>query len=473
MQIEQFVLDGLGHQSYCVSDGDVAVIVDPRRDVEVYLAAAARVGATITHVLETHLHNDYVTGARELAARTGARIVTSADAHAHYDHLPVRDGDRITSGALTFGALATPGHTTEHVSYVLYEPDGATPRAVFSGGSMLVGGAGRTDLMGPDLTDSLTRQQYHTLLTLLEALPDAVLVYPTHGAGSFCVAGPASSAHHTTVGQERLVSPAVQARDVDDFVRRQTAGYGAYPAYYAHMRQINTDGPHLLADLPAPAALEPAEIQARMAEGQPLVDSRQRDAFARAHVPGALNFELGSSFGTYVGWVLPFNAPLMLVVEDRAARDEALTQLLRIGDEAVSGYLEDGLTRWTAAGLPVAHFATITVAQLHDRWREAGAIDILDVRRDDEWRDGHIPGSQHIHVADLMERADEVPGGRPVAVICASGYRAETAASILAAHGREVIAVRGGVPEWLERGLPAERDDTPAPPANTADHAHP
>lgn len=476
MHIEQFVLEGLGHQSYCVSDGDVAVIVDPRRDVEVYLAAAAHVGARITHVLETHLHNDYVTGARELAARTQARIVTSADAHLHYEHIPVREGDRVQTGDLVFGVLATPGHTSEHVSYVLYAPDGSTPKAIFSGGSMLVGGAGRTDLMGPDRTDDLTRRQYHTLLKLLKTLPDAVQIYPTHGAGSFCVAGSADSAdsaRHTTVGQERLVSPAVHARDVEDFVRRQMARFGAYPAYYAHMRQINMDGPVLLAELLPPRALEPTEVWSHLRAGVPLVDSRPRDAFARVHAPGSLNVELDPRFGTYVGWMLPFNASMMLVVEDPAAHAEATVQLQRIGFEAILGYLEDDLTRWASASLPVERFETITVPRLYELWRGAGELSILDVRREEEWREGHIPGARHIHVADLPTHLGELPDDRPVAVICASGYRAELAASVLAAQGRQVIAVRGGVPEWLERGWPAERDDAPAATIDGARHAHP
>jgi hydroxyacylglutathione hydrolase len=379
----------------------------------------------------------------------------------------------MNSGGLTIGVVATPGHTTEHVSYVLYEHDGTTARAVFSGGSMLVGGAGRTDLMGASLTDSLTRQQYHSLLRLLEVLPDGVLVYPTHGAGSFCVAGPASNAHHSTVAQERLVSPAMHARDEDDFVRRVTAGYGEYPAYYAHMRAINVAGPRLLAEVPPPAALDVALIQAHMREGVPLVDGRRRNTFAGAHVPGSINVELGSTFGTYVGWIFPFNSPIMLLLDDQAAQGEAVVQLLRIGYEAIVGSLEGGFSTWTAGGLPVEHFEAISVARLHELWSSDDRPAVLDVRRDEEWSDGHIVGSRHIHVADLIGRIEEVPADRPVAVICASGHRAEIAASILAAHGRDVIAVRGGVPDWLARGWPSEREERQAPPTDSAEHAHP
>jgi hydroxyacylglutathione hydrolase len=478
VQVEQFFLGGLGHQSYLVSDeqGGVAAVVDPRRDVDVYVEAAARANARITHILETHLHNDYVTGARELAARTGATIVASADAHLAYDHQPVHDGERFMVGTLPFAALATPGHTPEHVSYVVYQRDSQTPYAVFSGGSMLVGGAGRTDLLTPGLTLTLTRQQYHSLRRLLDTLPDTVRVYPTHGAGSFCGTGAISPTRSTTIAQERLASPVVHARDEDDFVRRQLAGYTAYPSYYAAMRAINMEGPGILGALPEPPALDPAAVREQMAAGVPLVDGRQRDAFAREHVLGALNIELDDNFGTYAGWVLPFNAPLLLVVEDEAGRREAVVQLIRIGYEQARGYLRGGMEGWKAAGLPVSSFARIDVADLYTRWEGPEPPAVLDVRRDEEWRAGHIPGSQHIHVADLPGRIGAVPSDRPIAVICASGYRASTAASLLAATGRTVVAVQGGVPGWVRQGHPVvtgDDDDGASAAADAATHAHP
>ena len=484
MRIEQFALDGLGHQSYLVVDErtGMAAVVDPRRDVDVYLEAAQRHGARITHILETHLHNDYVTGARELAARTAASsqngeeviVVASAEAPPAYAHQAVRDGDRLALGAVTVAVLATPGHTPEHVSYATYEPGSDTPHALFSGGSMLVGGAGRTDLLGAAQTETLAHQQYHTLRRLLEMLPATVLVYPTHGAGSFCVAGDVSASRHTTIGQERLASPAVHARDAEEFTRQQLAGYGEYPSYYAHMRPINQAGPRVLGTLPEPPALAPAAIQTRMGTGVPLVDSRGREAFAQAHVPGALHIELDPSFGTYAGWLLPFNAPLLLVVEDIAGQREAVLQLIRIGYEQVEGTLHGGITAWRAAGLPTGAFARITIPELHARWEGSDPPAILDVRRDDEWREGHIPGAQHIHVADLPRRVAEVPEGRTVAVVCASGYRASTGASILAAAGRDAIAVQGGVPGWLRRGYPSVTPkDEPDSLSHQAEHAHP
>ena len=477
MQIEQIFLDGLGHQSYIVTDATsgMAAVVDPRRDVDVYLDAARRTNTRITHILETHIHNDYVTGARELAAQTGAIIVGSVQGQLAYDHLPVQDGDRFNVGELAFQVMATPGHTPEHVSYVVYEPESTTPYAVFSGGSMLVGGAGRTDLLGEGMTLTLTRQQYSSLRRLLDTLPGSVLVYPTHGAGSFCVASAVSSSRATTIGQEKLISPAAQATSEADFVQRQIAGYTVYPHYYRYMHDINQAGPRILGDLPDLAALAPQVVQERMRAGIPLIDGRTRDAFAREHVPGSLNIELDSSFGTYVGWLLPFNVPLMLLIEDEDGRREAVVQLIRIGYEQAQGYLEGGISAWKAAALPVGSFERIDIDTLYKRWTQHSGMAIVDVRRDDEWREGHIPDALHLHIGELPQHLDEVPRNRPVTVICQSGYRAEIAASMIAATGREVIAVQGGVPDWKDRGLPVTSGETSASVSShdPATHAHP
>lgn len=477
MQIEQIFLDGLGHQSYFVTDGKsgMAAVVDPRRDVDVYLEAARRSRTHITHILETHIHNDYVTGARELAAQTGATIVASANGQLAYAHLPVKDGESLKVGELRFQVLATPGHTPEHVSYVVYEPDSTTPYAVFSGGSMLVGGAGRTDLLGAGMTLTLTHQQYHSLRRLLDTLPGSVLVYPTHGAGSFCVASAVSSSRGTTIGQERLVSPAAQTQSEEDFVRQQIAGYTAYPRYYEYMHNINQAGPKILGSLPELAALTPQVVRERMRSGLTLVDGRPREAFAKEHVPGSLNIELDSSFGTYVGWLLPFNVPLMLLIEDEDGRREAVVQLVRIGYEQAQGYLEGGITAWKAAALPLGSFERIDIDSLYKRWSQREPMTVVDVRRDDEWREGHIPDALHLHVGELSQHLDELPRNHQVAVICRTGHRAEIAASMIAATGREVIAVQGGVPDWISRGLPRATDEAaaPVPTHDHTTHAHP
>ena len=457
MKIEQFFLEGLGHQSYIVTDeqSGVAAVVDPRRDVDIYLEAMKRNGSRITHILETHIHNDYVTGSRELAAKTGAAIVASAVEPLDYLSLAVRDNERFRVGELVFSALATPGHTPEHVSYLLSATGSDEPAALFSGGSMLVGSAGRTDLLGEAMTLTLTRQQYQSLRRLLDTLPGQVRVYPTHGAGSFCAASAGGNTRSTTIAQERLASPAVLAQNKDDFVRRQIAGYIAYPNYYAHMHDVNKHGPDMLGSLPVPVALSPSMVQEKMQRGVPLLDTRHRQAFARSHIPGALNIELDDSFGTYAGWVLPFNVPLMLLIEDEDGRREAVVQLIRIGYERIEGYVDGGISAWEADALPVEQYESIDVDELYRRVSRQSSLLVVDVRRDDEWDEGHIPDSLHIHLGELPQRAGEVPRDQPVAVICRSGFRASIGASILAAAGRNVTAVRGGVPDWIERGYPS------------------
>jgi hydroxyacylglutathione hydrolase len=475
MKIEQFVIEGLGHQSYCILDSEsgAAAIVDPRRDVDVYLQAAQRAQARITHILETHIHNDYITGSRELVARTGATIYASAADSLHYAHQPVGEGDRFSVGSLGFTVLATPGHTPEHVSYLLHEPGNQEPTALFSGGSLLAANAGRTDLLGEAMTLTLTRQQYHTLRRLLDTLPGQVHVYPTHGAGSFCMSTGSDSPRSTTIAQERMVNPAAIAKDEDEFVQRQMAGYSEYPAYYRYMGPTNKEGPKVLGTLPTPPPLSPQEVQKRMRAGMPLVDGRRREAFAREHVPGSLNIELDSSFATYVGWTLPFNVPLLILIEDEDGRREAVVQLIRIGYEHVEGYVDGGFSAWKAAALPTRQLASLDLETFYKRWSRHEPYVVLDVRRSDEWRDGHIPGALHVHVGDLAQRMHELPTDQPIVTVCRSGRRAEIAASMIAASGREVIAVRDGMEAWLKRGWPSSTSmDGSDVPAARQDHPH-
>lgn len=453
MRIEQFYLDGLGHQSHLICDDEsrLAAVVDPRRDIAVYLQTAETLGERIAYVFETHVHNDYITGARELRERTGATIVTAASAGIAYDHRGVADGDRIALGRLTFAVIATPGHTPDHLSYAVYEAGSETPTAVFTGGSMLVGSAGRTDLVSPGMTLTLTREQYRSLRRLLETLPDEVQVYPTHGAGSFCGASTsATPARHSTIGQERLASPAAHVPDEAEFVRQQLAGYGVYPAYYRYMGEINLAGPRILGGLPTLPPLSPPTVRDQLDHGVPLIDVRGRCSFAREHVPGALNIELDADFGTYVGWLLPFNKPLMLLMGDTAGREEAVVQLIRIGYEQLRGYLDGGMEAWRDAGYPTSSFAAVTLEGLRDLRQRHEPLTILDVRDAAEWASGHIPGSQHIHIADLPSHLHEIPRDKPVVTICQSGYRAAIAASIVSALGIETLAVqKGGVPRFL------------------------
>lgn len=476
MDLELFVTQGLGDASYLLASGREAVLVDPQRDAWRFLEVAQRRGWRVRHVLETHVHNDYLSGALETRAATGAEIAAPARGGYTFEHRPMDEGDWIEIGSLRLTAWATPGHTPEHLAWVvedLAETDplaAATPGAIFTGGSLIVGSAGRTDLLGPALTDALTRDQQRSLRRLAE-LPDGVEILPTHGAGSFCSAGPAAPRRVSTIGAERFANPAFALASAghDAFRGQALGGLGRYPAYYAHMAGLNRRGPRVLGRLILPPALDPAAFEAKATDGVTIVDARDRDAFARAHVPGSINIELDGTFAGYVGWLLPFGAPLLLVLPDRApdALAEATTELLRIGYERIVGWLDGGLEAWAASGRAVGSYPTVTMRGLHAE-RAAGQEDgiLLDVRQPIEWQnDGVVPGAERIFVADLPGRLDELPRDRRVTVFCKSGSRSAIAASLLDRAGLDVrVVTAGGVDRWPEP-LAALGRATPEPVA--------
>ena len=467
MDLELFVTPGLGDASYLLASGREAVLVDPQRDAWRFVEVAERRGWRVRHVLETHVHNDYLSGALETRAATGAEIAAPARGRYEFEHRAVDEGDAIEIGGLRLTAWATPGHTPEHLAWIVTDP-GDEPVAAFTGGSLLVGSAGRTDLLGAALTDALTRDQQRSLARLAE-LPDAAQVLPTHGAGSFCSAGPASANRVSTIAAERFANPTFQRADAppDAFREQALAGLGRFPAYYAHMAGLNRRGPRVLGRLILPPELDPAAFEAAAADGTTVVDARDRQAFADGHLPGAINIELDSAFAGYVGWLVPFGAPVLLVLPDGApdALAEATTELLRIGYDWVRGCLAGGVDAWAASGRRLSSYATTTMPALHAA-RAAGADDsvLLDVRQPIEWRDeGVVAGSELIFVADLPARLHELPAGRPVTVFCRSGHRAAMAASILDGAGREVRLVSvAGASKWPEplssaAGEPAAR----------------
>jgi hydroxyacylglutathione hydrolase len=463
MDLELFVTPGLGDASYLLASGREAVLVDPQRDAWRFLEVAASRGWRIRYVLETHVHNDYLSGALETRAATGAEIAAPARGGYEFDHLPMDEGDEIELGALRLTALATPGHTPEHLAWVvselgaagMYTPGGlGQPASVFTGGSLLVGSVGRTDLLGPVLTDALTRDQQRSLARIAE-LPGGTRILPTHGSGSFCSAGPVGGDRTTTIESERRSNPAFALTDAspEAFRVQALADLGRVPAYYAHMAPLNRRGPRILGRLILPPELDPDAFEAAAAKGTTIVDARDRDAFAAGHIRGAINIELESAFSGYVGWLLPFGAPLLLVLPEDApdALAEATTELLRIGYERVTGWLDGGMTAWAASGRPLATYETTTMPELH-RERAAGAEGVLlDVRQPHEWATGVVPGSEQIFVADLSERMGELAAGQPVTVFCRTGHRASMAASMLEAAGRDVrLVAEGGASVWPE-----------------------
>jgi hydroxyacylglutathione hydrolase len=461
VELEMVVTPSLGDNSYLLASGGEAALIDPQRDIGRYVEPAESKGLTIRYALETHLHNDYVSGALELRAATGAEIVAPAKGGYEFPILPIAEGDEIRLGDLRLVALETPGHTPEHISYLLYGEASDVPTGVFTGGTLMVGGAGRTDLLGDEFANELARAQYRSLRRFA-ALPDAVQVLPTHGAGSFCGVGPAPKERTSTIADERRRNRALAASDEAAFVKQQLSGLMSYPAYYGYLAAINRAGPRLLGEVGMPRPLRPGEASRKIGEGAWVVDGRPREAFAEAHVAGSLNIELDDEFATYVGWVVPFNQPLVLLIPEpeAASIEEAVVQLLRIGYERVEGYLPGGIEAWRAGGGRVRSFGASKIEELCESHRAGRLPPVLDVRQQQEWDAGHIPGSRHIFLGDLPARLAEVPRDQEVWTTCSSGHRAAIAASLLDRHGAAVRLVsKGGVPEWLATCAPAEEPE--------------
>jgi glyoxylase-like metal-dependent hydrolase (beta-lactamase superfamily II)/rhodanese-related sulfurtransferase len=456
VDLDVLVTPGLGDNSYVLVCGTEALVVDPQRDAWRLQQVAERRGATIRAVLETHVHNDYVSGAHEIRAATGADIVVPAKGGYEFRHRPVDEGDELALGDLRLVAMATPGHTYEHIAYLVYEGDATEPSAVFTGGSLLVGSAGRPDLLGPEHTEELTRVQYETLRRLA-ALPATAQVLPTHGAGSFCVAAMPTTRRTSTIDAEQRDNTLLTARDFTEFSAELRAELMAYPRYYRYMAPLNRHGVPVLGHLPDLAAISAPDLARRLPGDLWVVDGRDRDAFAAAHIPGSVNIELNSGFASYVGWMLPFDAPLVLILPEPgdAARAEAVTQLIRIGWSRITGYLAGGIDAWVHSGQPVRSYPTATVGDLCDAMGAGQPLHVLDVRQELEWAWGTIPGSQQTFLADLPARLDDLPRDRPTWVICSNGHRASIAASLLDRAGIPVRLIgEGGVGEWRQRCTP-------------------
>jgi hydroxyacylglutathione hydrolase len=411
----------LGDRSYLVHDGRVAFVVDPQRDIDRVLDLAAAEGVSITHVFETHIHNDYVTGGYALATATGAAYHVNAGDPVAFDRVPVRGGDIVAVGdAMRVTVLATPGHTFTHLSYALEV--GGDPVAVFSGGSLLYGSVGRPDLLGPRHTRTLVHHQYASAHRLAAELPGTAAVYPTHGFGSFCSATQ-SEAGASTIAREMQVNPAF-TRDEQSFVDELLAGLDAWPAYYAHMASANTAGPPA-PDLSPPQRADAQQIRKRLAEGEWVVDLRTRVAFAADHVAGTLNFGLDGSFATYLGWLIPRGTPLTLLGQTAEQVAEAQRELVRIGVERPAAHATGTPTDWAPGSerrsLPRATFADLVQVRHHR------PVTVLDVRRQLEWAAAHLDGAMHIPIHDLLPRLVELPDGE-VWIHCAAGYRASIAA---------------------------------------------
>jgi hydroxyacylglutathione hydrolase len=436
MEIMPIIDTGLGNSSYVVDLGDgSALVVDPERDPRPYLRAAEEHGLRPRFTVETHLHADFVSGSRELVAG-GAALLAPAGSDLSFDYRRLDDGDEIDLGGLTLRALATPGHTPEHLAYLLL--DGTEPLALFSGGTLMAGGVARTDLLSPDLTEPLARAAYRSIRDRLLVLPDDLPVYPTHGAGSFCSAGPTGE-RTTTIGRERISNPLLQADTEDEFVATLLGGLGSYPTYFGRLRDVNKAGPTVYGvDPPAPAPLSPEEVASLHADGALVVDVRPIDRYAAGHIPSSLSIELRDQFGTWLGWLADPNRPIVIVADDDQDIANLIWQMLNVGFEPPKGRLAGGIEAWRAAGLPTPQTGLVPP--------ESVTTDqpILDVRQRSEWETGHIEGAIHVELGDILVNAPDLTEG--ALVHCGHGQRAMTAASLLEQKGVESVTVTTGGP---------------------------
>lgn len=451
-----FVDEGLGNATHMFGskESKVAAIVDPLRDVDQYLAAAEHYGFQIEYAMDTHLHNDFVSGARELAARTGAKVIASADAGLGFEHVALRGGESVDLAELSITAIATPGHTPEHVAYAV-SLDGR-PSALFSGGALIVGGAARTDLLGKENSIPLAKQLYHSIHDQLLKLPDSLSVFPTHGAGSFC-AGPATSERQTTIGRERATNPLVRAASEEEFVHRALEGLPSYPVYFGKLRPVNQRGPTVLGGLPKLEALPPKRVQGLAAEGVSVLDIRPPPLFLRSHIPGAYGIWANAPLTTWAGWLIPFGTPLVLVSHGTLDLDLSVRQLIRIGFDDLRGYVDGGMAAWEAEGLPAERVPLVAPWDLASHLRGPDGPVVLDVRQDDEWADGHIPGAVHVENGRLPWDDLPLPRDRPIVVHCHSGNRSSSGISVLLRRGyKDVSMLDGGFAAWSSSGFAVE-----------------
>ena len=419
----------LGDRSYLVHDGRVGLVVDPQRDIDRILVAAETAGVVVTHIAETHVHNDYVSGGLTLACVTGATYVHAADEPVRFVHTGVRDGDRFDVGQLHVEVRGTPGHTPHHLSYVVTS-DGDPP-AVFTGGSMLHGTVGRTDLIAPDQTEQLTREQYRSVHGLADSLPDDAWIHPTHGFGSFCASVASDDDSDGRLGTERRVNVALTTRE-DAFVERLMSSLDAFPRYYAHMGPLNLAG-GVAIDLSPAAPVDPVEIVRRIHRGEWVVDIRPRSDFAAGHVVGSIGIELDDGFSTYLAWLAPWGMPITLLADTAEQIGHAQRQLVRVGIDRPAGGAEGGLEHW-GIGCEWRSYRRVTFADL-----PAGAT-VIDVRQPIEYDERHLDGAVNLALHELLDRLDDVPEGE-LFVHCASGYRASIAASLLDRAGHDVVLV--------------------------------
>ena len=477
MFIKRFFEPKLAQTSYMIGclAAKECIVIDPNRDAEQYVKAAEAEGTRIAHITETHIHADYLSGSRELAARTSATLYVSDEGDAAWKYefagergvTLIRNGDRITLGNVTLDVLHTPGHTPEHLTFLVTDGAAANePIAAVTGDFIFVGDVGRPDLLERAANMKGTMEagakSLYQSLQQFATRPDWLQIWPGHGAGSSCGKG-ISAVPHSTLGYERRFNWAFQAKSEADFVQSVLAGQPEPPKYFAEMKRLNKQGPRVLSGFARPPLFDMRALDRKLHEGALVVDTRPASDFAMAHVPGTINIPLNSSFTTWAGWLIPYSADFYLIVDDRVPQiiDTAVRDLAMIGLDRIAGYFDAAVVdQWSAAGRMPGTTPQITVRDLRESLAR-GAVTLVDVRHDNEWLSGHIDGARHITLGYLADRIDEIPKTKPIVVQCAAGMRSAIGASLLQARGVEnVINLIGGIGEWRKSSFPVTKPDT-------------
>lgn len=451
MIFERIKSEGLAHLSYFVGSGNEAIVIDPRRDCQIYFDIARREGMKIKYIFETHRNEDYVIGSLELKELTDAEIYHGKGVDFKYG-IFVSDGQEFNFGSMKLTALHTPGHTDESMSYALTDPDsGKAPLMVFTGDALFVGDVGRTDLYGPEEIPRMAANLYESIFNKILPLGDGVILCPAHGAGSLC-GGAISKREYSTLGLERIQNPALQRTDKEEFIKFKLEEKLEFPPYFKKMEQYNLQGPPLLKGLPVPELLFPKEFVKEMEKGAMVVDTRMPHSFGGAHIKGSYGIWL-KGLPYYAGWVLPYDKPILLVLEEKDQLETAVSYLVRIGYDSIAGFLNGGISSWYMKALPVESLNLISVQSLKDKIEKNEEMVILDVRRDEEWEKGHIEGARHVYVGHLEENLDKVPRNSPIIVYCDSSRRSNIAASILKKNGYDMVYnVLGSMTAWKNAG---------------------
>ena len=459
MIFQRFEVPGLAHYSYLLGSNGEAVVVDPKRDVSDYLKLADEKSLRITHILETHIHADFASGALELAAATGASLWLSAhdegeEYEYQFEHHPFRDGDALEVGDLRILALHTPGHTPEHLSFLVFEKSRCgQPLALLSGDFIFVGSLGRPDLLGDEAKHKLAGFLYESVHAAIEGLPDGTEIHPAHGAGSLCGSG-MSERPQSTLGYERHCNVFMSEQPKEKFIETILRTVPPFPGYYKRMKKLNAKGAPVLEGLPGGYAFSAPEFRAEIGKGEAVViDLRAPEAFGGLHIPGSLNIGAGQNLSLWSGWTVPYNRPIFLVGDTSTDMEAARKSFIRVGHDDLRGFLRGGIATWIAAGFEQEHIPQISVVELARKLPEHPSI--IDVRSPKEWSEGHIEGALHIPVGDMEVRVDTIPRGKPIHMICGSGYRSSIATSVLRRAGKtEVINVTGGMTAWNAQKLP-------------------